>query len=171
MRCSTVQISGSSISQLNGDGIAAAVPKEDIRRAKLAYDPKSRHPFLRFLAGFGLMVAGLILIIADFIIVEVGVFQLRVAAHTFRIPVAPIGLWLAVGAGLWLLIGVFRGRYNLSINTGSGTCKIFFAESADIREIRNFIGRANRELGYDIDTSIMETMYLNDSPADHQTDT
>ncbi len=166
MRCSTVQISGAGISQLGGDGIATSVPKEEIRGVKLAYDPRSRHPFLRFLAGFGMVVAGLILIIADFIIVEVGVFRLQVGAHTYAIPVAPIGLWLAVGVGLWLLIGIFRGRYNLSISTGSVTRKIFFAESADIREIRDFIGRANRELGYDIDISIMETMYLKDAPAD-----
>ncbi len=163
MKCSTVQISGSCIDELSEDGIATTVPREDIRRVKLSYNPQSRHPFLRFLVGFGMVVSGLIMIIADFIIVEVGVFQLRVASHAFRIPAAPIGLWLAVGAGLWLLIGVFRGRYNLSIDTGSGIRKVFFAESANIREILQFIGRANREFGYDIDTSIMETMYLKDA--------
>ncbi len=168
MRCSTVQISTSGISQLGCDGIATAIPKEEIRCVALSYDPKSRHPFLRFLAGFGLVVAGLILLIADFIIVEVGIFKLQVASHTFTIPVAPIGLWLAVGAGLWLLIGVFRGRFTLSINTGTATRKVFFSESADIREIRDFIGRANRELGYDIDMSIMDTMYLKDAPAEQQ---
>jgi hypothetical protein len=170
MICSTVQISGSGISQLEGERIAATVPREDVRRIKLCYDPESRHPFLRFLAGFGLVVAGLVMIIADFIIVEVGIFRVHIASHTFSIPLATIGLWLGVGAGLWLLIGVFRGRYNLLINTGRGICKIFFAESTDIREIQRFVGRANLELGYDIDMSIMDTMYITHAPADDGTD-
>jgi hypothetical protein len=170
MRCSTVQILGSGVSQIDGGRIAATVPKEEVRRIKLSYDPRSRHPFLRFLAGFGLIVAGLILIIADFIIVEVGIFRVHIASHTFSIPVATIGLWLGVCAGLWLLIGVFRGRYNLLINTRQGICKIFFAESTDIREIQHFVGRAKQELGYDIDMAIMDTMYIKQAPADHGTD-
>ena len=169
MRCSTIQISASCISQLEDSRIAVTVPKEDIRRIKLAYDPESRHPFLRFLAGFGLVVAGLILIIADFIIVEVGIFRFHIASHTFNIPAATIGLWLGVGAGLWLLIGVFRGRYNLLINTGQGIRKVFFAGSTDIREIQRFVGRANQELGYDIDMSIMDTMYIPHASADDGT--
>ncbi len=168
MICSMVEISYSGINQLGGDGITTSVPKEEIRGAALSYDPASRYPFLRFLAGFGLVVAGLIMIIADFIIVEVGIFRLQVASHTFTIPVVPIGLWLAVGAGLWLLIGVFRGRYTLSIRTGTAIRKIFFAQSADIRDIRDFIRRANRELGYDIDVSIMDTMYVSDTCADQK---
>jgi hypothetical protein len=160
MRCSTVQILGSGISQIEGDSIAATVPKEEVRRIKLSYDPESRHPFVRFFAGFGLVVAGLIMIIVDFIIVEVGIFHLRIASHTFSIPAAMIGFWLGVGGGLWLLIGVFRGRFNLSIDTGQGIRKIFFDASTDIREIQHFIGRANQELGYYIDMSIMDTMHI-----------
>ncbi len=170
MRCSTVQISATCISQLEDSRIAVTVPKEDIRRIKLSFDPASRHPFLRFLAGFGLVVAGLILIIADFIIVEVGIFRFHIASHTFSVPVATIGLWLWVGAGLWLLIGVFRGRYNLLIKTANGIRKIFFEGSADIREIQHFVGRANQELGYDIDMSIMDTMYIKRAPANEGTD-
>ena len=167
MRCLTVQISGSGISQIEGDRIMATVPKKEVRRIKLSYDPESRHPFLRFLAGFGLVVAGLVLIIADFIIVEVGIIPLHIASHTFNIPVATIGLWLGIGAGLWLLIGVFRGKYNLLIDTGQGIRKILFAESTDIREIQRFVGRANQELGYSIDMSIMDTMYIpHASPGD-----
>ena len=65
-----------------------------------------------------------------------------------------------VGAGLWLIIGVFRGRYNLLIETAGGNRKVFFPESADIREIRDFVARAARELGYDIDVSIMDSMHF-----------
>lgn len=160
MRCLTIQISGSGISQIEGDRIVATVPKEEVRRIKLSYDPDSRHPFLRFLAGFGLVVAGLIMIIADYIIVEVGIIPVHIASQTFSIPIATIGLWLGVGAGLWFLIGVFRGRYNLLIDTEQGIRKIFFAASTDIREIQRFVGRANQELGYEIDMSIMDTMYI-----------
>jgi len=157
MRCLTIQISGSGISQIEGDRIVATVPKEEVRRIKLSYDPDSHHPFL---AGFGLVVAGLIMIIADYIIVEVGIIPVHIASQTFSIPIATIGLWLGVGAGLWFLIGVFRGRYNLLIDTEQGIRKIFFAASTDIREIQRFVGRANQELGYEIDMSIMDTMYI-----------
>jgi len=167
MRCSTVQISASGISQLEESRIAAAVPKENIRRIKLAYDSMTRHPFLQFLAGFGLIVTGLVLLIAAFIMAEVGAYFFHLASHTFSIPVAPIGLWLMVGAGLWLLIGVFRGRYNLLISTAQGSRKIFFGAGTDIEDILHFIERANRELGYDIDLSIKETMYVKDLPADN----
>jgi hypothetical protein len=143
------------------------VPKEDIRRIKLSYDPTTRHPFLQFLAGFGLMVTGLVLLIAAFIMAEVGAFFFHLSSHTFSIPVVPIGLWLMVGAGLWLLIGVFRGRYNLMISTAQGNRKIFFEGATNIRDILRFIGRANQELGYDIDLSIKETMYIKDIPADN----
>jgi len=169
MRCSTVQISASDISQLEEGRIAVTVPREDIQRIALAYDSKARHPFLQFLVGFGLVITGLVLLIAAFIMVEVGAFFFQIASHTFSIPVVPIGLWLMVGAGLWLLIGVFRGRYNLLIDTERGCRKIFFGESTDIRDILRFIGRANQELGYDIDLSIAETMYIKDAPADHKT--
>ncbi len=169
MRCSSVQISVSDISQLEECRIAATVPREDIRQIKLSYDSKARHPFLQFFVGFGLIVTGLVLLIAAFIMVEVGAFFFHIASHTFSIPVVPIGLWLMVGAGLWLLIGVFRGRYNLLINTKRGVRKIFFGESTDIKDILRFIGRANQELGYDIDMSITETMYIKDAPADQQT--
>ncbi len=169
MRCSTVQISASCISQLEESRIAVTVPKEDIRRIKLAYDSQARHPFLQFLVGFGLVAAGLVLLIAAFMMMEVGALFFHIASHIFGIPVVPIGLWLMVGAGLWLLIGVFRGRYNLLINTERGIRKIFFGESTDIRDILRFVGRANQELGYDIDLSITETMYIKDVPADHQT--
>lgn len=167
MRCSTVQISASGICQLEGSRVVTTVPKEDIRRIKLSYDSQARHPFLQFLAGFGLIVTGLVLLIAAFIMAEVGAYFFHLASHTFSIPVVPIGLWLMVGAGLWLLIGVFRGRYNLLISTAQGNRKSFFGAGTDIKDILHFIERANRELGYDIDLSIKETMYVKDLPADN----
>ncbi len=160
MRCSTVQISGSGISQIEGNMITVTVPKGEIRKIALSYDPKSRHPFLQFLAGFGLIVTGLVLIIAAFIMAEGGVFPVQIKSFTIRIPLAPIVLWAMVGIGLWLLIGVFRGRYNFLVKTEKGTRKIFFEESADIRDIRQFVMRAMHEFGYDIDVSIMDTMHF-----------
>ncbi len=160
MTCSTVKISVSGISQLDGDAVVATVSKEDIRRVTLAHDSRARHPFLQFFAGFILITTGLIFLIAAFLIAEGGVYHIEWKSLTFGVPVLPLALWTMLGTGLWLIIGVFRGRYNLLIDTGSGTQKIFFAEAADIREILNFIGRAVRELGYDIDVSIMKSMFL-----------
>jgi hypothetical protein len=166
MRCSTVQISASGIYQLEGGRITATVSKEDIRRIKLSYDSLARHPFLQFFAGFGLIVTGLVLIIATFMMADVGAFLYHLTSNTYSIPVAPIVLWFMVGAGLWLLVRVFRGRYNLLISTAQGSRKIFFGGATDINDILRVIGRANRELGYNIDLSITETMYIPDASAD-----
>ncbi len=163
MTCSSVAISLSGISQLDGDAVVTTVPKEEIRRVTLAHDSRARRPFLQFFAGFILAATGLVFLIAAFLIAEGGVYVVQLKSLVLGVPVLPIGLWAMVGTGLWLIIGVFRGRYNLLIDTERGCRKIFFAESADIREIRDFIGRAVRELGYDIDMSIMESMHL---PAD-----
>ncbi len=160
MMCSTVNISWSGISQLDGDAVVMTVPKEEIRRVTLAHDSRARRPFLQFFAGFILIVTGLVFLIAAFMIAEGGVYLIQLRSRTLGIPLLPIGLWSMVGIGLWLIIGVFRGRYNLLIDTRDGCRKIFFAESADIREIRDFVGRAVRELGYDIDMSIMQSMHI-----------
>ena len=156
------------MSQMDGDRVVVTVPKEEIRGVRLSHDSQSRHPFLRFFAGFVLVTTGLILLTAAFIIAEGGVYLLHWQSYTLGIPVIPIVLWSMVAGGLWLLVGVFRGRYNLLLDTEKGCRKIFFAASADIREIKRFIERANEELGYDIDTSIMETMYLKHAPDDNE---
>ena len=162
MICSTVQISASGISQLADGGIATTVPKDAIRRVMLAHDSRSRRPFLRFFAGFVLVVTGLIVLIAAFIMAEGGVYRVRIQSLTLGVPLAPIVLWLMVAWGLWLIIGVFRGRYNFLIETDGGRKKIFFSEAADIGEIARFAARANSELGYAIDLSIMDTMFVRD---------
>ncbi|HUJ18210.1 MAG TPA: hypothetical protein VL197_09500 [Nitrospirota bacterium] len=156
---------------MEGDKILVTVPKEEIRGVQLRHDSKSRHPFLRFLSGFVLVVTGLVLVIAAFIMAEGGVYLVKIRSLTLGIPIAPLVIWLMVGVGLWLLIGVFRGRYNLLINAQKGIRKIFFGESADIREIIRFIRRANQELGYQIDLSLTETMYIADLPSEHQRST
>ncbi len=160
MRCATVQILSSGISQLEGQRTVVTVPREEIRQITLSHEPRSQRPFLRFFAGFMLVVIGLIFIIAAFMMAEGGVFLLQMKSVTFGIPLVPIGLWSMVGAGLWLVMGVFRGKYIFSIQTDGGTRKIFFEERTDIRDIRSFIERAKHEFGYDIDVSIMETMHF-----------
>jgi hypothetical protein len=136
------------------------VPKEEIRKISLAHDSRSRHPFFRFFAGFILIATGLVFLIAAFLIAEGGVYVVQVQSLIFGVPLLPLILWAMVGAGLWLIIGVFRGRYNLLIDTENGSRKIFFAESAGITEIRDFVARAVQELGYDIDVSIMDGMHF-----------
>ncbi len=160
MICSTVQILGSGISQIENNEAVTTIPKEEILQIKLSHDSRSRRPFLRFLAGFVLMVTGLILLFAEFIIAEGGIVSLQLKSFTFGLPIVPILLWAMVGVGAWLLIGVFRGRYNFLIKTEKGMRKIFFDESADIREIRDLVIRAKDELGYDIDVTLLDSMHF-----------
>ncbi len=107
-----------------------------------------------------MVLTGLILLIGAFLLAEGGVYRLQMQSLTLGVPLLPLGLWSMVGAGLWLVMGVFRGHYLISIQTGQGTRKVFFEEKTDIRDIRSFIQRANREMGYDIDLSIMQTMHI-----------
>ena len=160
MICSNVKISSSGISQLDGNDIVETVPKEEIRTIKLCHDSRSSRPFLRFSSGFILIAIGLVFLTTVFLIAEGGLFFVQLKSGTLGVPVIPIALWIIVGFGLWLILGVFRGRYNFLIKTDTGTRKIFFSESADIREIRRFIERAARELGYEIDVSLLDTMIL-----------
>ncbi len=164
MICSTITITATGVSQQDGASAGVTIPREEIRMIKLSHDSRSRRPFLRFFIGFVLAVTGLVLITAAFMMAEGGVAFVRMKPFALGIPVLPIALWLLVGAGLWLILGVFRGRYNLLITADQGTRKLFFEESTDISEILSFIRRANRELGYAIDTSITETMYIRQIP-------
>jgi hypothetical protein len=164
MRCSTVEISGSAIRQLDGGAVVAKVPKEEMRKVTLCHDSRSRYPFLRFFTGFVLILFGLILFADAFLKAEGGVVLLHIKSFTLGIPVLPILLWGMIGGGIWLIRGVFRGRFNFLIKTGTGYRKIFFGEAADIREIRNFVGRAVSEYGYEIDASLFDTMLFEQAP-------
>ncbi len=160
MICSSVNISASGISQLNGDRIIAAVPREGIQRIILGHDSLARHPFFRFLVGFVLVASGIILAIGAFLLDLGGVYLVRMEQYTFGVPVAPLVIVLFIWVGGWLVIGVLRGRFNLLIHTPMGTRKIFFEAAADIRDIRRFLERAQRELGYEVDLSLMKQMHF-----------
>jgi hypothetical protein len=164
MRCSTVEISGSSISQLDGGTVVAIVPKEEIQEVTLVHDSQSRYPFLRFLTGFVLILFGLILFTNAFLKAEGGVVLLHIKSFTLGIPVIPILLSGLIGGGIWLIRGVFRGRFNFYIKSVNGDRKIFFEEATDVIEIRDFVGRAVSEFGYEIDATLFDTMHFGNAP-------
>ncbi len=171
MICSSISITAAGIGQRSEAADVVMVPREDIRAVSLSHKTRSRHPFLRFLAGFVLVVTGLIFLIAAFLLAEGGVVEIHLNIFSFSVPVIPILLWSLVGAGLWLILGVFRGCYTIMITTDAGTRTLSFPESAKIAEILRFIGRANRELGYSIDTSLTQTMYIRPAPDDRDAPT
>jgi hypothetical protein len=160
MNCSSVHISTSGICQLDGKGSAAAVPRERIVRITLCHDSRSRHPFLRFLVGFMMIVTGIVLGIGAFLLDLGGVYLVTMGSFTFGVPVAPLVIVFLIWAGGWFLSGMLRGRYNLRIHTPNGTRKFFFAETADIQDIRQFLRRAQTELGYEIDVSLLDQMHF-----------
>ena len=169
MRCSKVEISESAISQLDGGTVVAIVPKEEIREVTLCHDSQSRYPFLRFFTGFVLILFGLILLADAFLKAEGGVVLVHIKSFTLGIPVIPILLWGLIGGGIWLIRGVFRGRFNFSIKSVNGDRKIFFGEAADVKEIRDFVGRAVHEFGYEIDASLFDTMLFEQAPQKRMT--
>jgi hypothetical protein len=160
MNCGSVDISTSGISQLDGNRTINTISREGIVRIALSHDSCSRHPFLRFLVGFVMIATGIVLGIGAFLLDLGGIYLVKMESFTFGIPVAPLVIALLIWAGGWLLAGMLRGRYNLQIHTPSGVRKIFFTKSADIRDIRQFLRRAQTELGYEIDVSLMDQMHF-----------
>ncbi len=164
MTCSSIHITAEGISQEDGAAGTVMVPREKIRSVTLSHRSRSRHPFLRFFTGFVLIVTGLVFLTAAFLLAEGGVVQMRLQAFSFGVPVIPIVLWSMVGAGFWLVLGVLRGCYTITIRGDGGSRTLCFAEATDIAEILRFLGRAEREFGYPIDTSLTKTMYIRRSP-------
>jgi hypothetical protein len=160
MNCASVDISTTGISQLEGNRAINTIPREGIVRITLSHDSRSRHPFLRFLVGFVMIATGIVLGIGALLLDLGGIYLVKMESFTFGIPVAPLVIVLLIWAGGWFLAGMLRGRYNLLIHTPGGIRKIFFTESADIRDIRQFLRRARTELGYEIDASLMDQMHF-----------
>jgi hypothetical protein len=162
MNCALVNISPSGISQFNGTDAVVSVPRERIVRIVLGHDSHARHPFLQFMMGFIMIATGIILGIGAFLLDLGGVYLVKLQSLTFGVPVAPLVIALLIWAGGWLLAVILRGRYHLLVHTPNGMRKIYFAENADIHDIRHFLGRAQTELGYEIDVSLMAQMHLGD---------
>jgi hypothetical protein len=160
MNCASVDISTNGISQLDGKKTINTIPREGIVRITLSHDSCSRHPFLRFLVGFVMIAMGIVLGIGAFLLDLGGIYPVETEYVSFGIPVAPLVIVSLIWAGGWLLAGMLRGRYNLLIHTPNGIRKIFFTDSADIRDIRQFLRRAQTELGYEIDVSLMDQMHF-----------
>ncbi len=156
IRCSKVEISGTTISELHCDRIFVAVPREQIRHIQLCYDASPKNPFCQFFLGFNLFLIGLIGLIVVFYASMGEGSLIQSESGEFVVPLIPVVLWLMVGTGLWLLRGVFHARYLFLIDTENGIRKIFFEESADINEIQLFIRRAQLHFGYAIDVSVLQ---------------
>jgi hypothetical protein len=156
IRCSGVAISGSCISELQGEEIIASVPRERIKSIRLCYDSGAKRPFLQFSIGFILVSLGLIFGVAAFIAAAAGAELVWIMTYGFEVSLALTILWIVTGIGLWLLMGVFQETYHFLIDTEKGTEKIRFDKSTDIREIHNFVRRAKLKFGYEIEESATE---------------
>lgn len=159
LRCSKVTISATTISELDGDRVVISIPREQIRQIKLRYDTDVRKPFCQYFLGFSLLSLGLIGLVVTFFASTGGASLILNDSGNFVLPLVPIALWLMVGIGAWLLIGIFRARYHLWIDTENGTHKIFFDKTVDIQEIRQFIRQAHLNFGYSIEVAIPENLH------------
>jgi hypothetical protein len=160
MHCGSIDISASGIRQSLGDRTVITVEREEILRIVLGHDSRARHPFLQFLVGFVLVASGIILGIGAFLLDLGGIYLIKMDQFTFGVPLAPLVIVLFIWSGGWLILSVLRGRYNLLVHTPKGKTKIVFAQRADIRDIRKFLERAQHELGYEIDVSLMHQMHF-----------
>ncbi len=156
IRCSKVEISNSGISEHDGDRIVVTIPRERIRQIRLCYDTESRNPFCQYFLGFTLLSLGLIGLVVTFFAGMRGDSPTQAEPGIFILPIVPVALWLMVGTGFWLLMGIFRARYHLWIDTEEGIRRIFFGKKVDIAEIRQLMRRAHLNFGYEIDVSVLE---------------
>ncbi len=157
LRCSGVMISPNSISRLRRGKPVKTIPRERIIKLKLCRDTGVKRPFCHFLSGFTMVMLG---VIGEFIILVSSLTGLRLDADTdpegFVIPLIPVGFWVMLGTGLFLLVGVFRAKYHLLVETGHGITRIFFEKPAGRDEICQFLSKAGTEFGYEFDISETE---------------
>jgi len=158
LRCPKVEITGINISELDGDRLVMTIPREQIRQIKLHYDTGAKYPFCQYFLGFTLFSLGLLGLVLTFFASTRGGPLIQDESGNFVLPLIPIILWIMIGTGFWLLIGIFRARYHLYIDTENGIYKIFFDKKKDIKEIQQFIRQAHLNFGYSIDVSILEKM-------------
>lgn len=160
IRCSRVEISEDGISEVNGRGGGATIPRARIREIKLCYESKAKHPFSRYFLGYILLIFGIIGLLVDFLASVGEVSLIAVGSGDFVIPLIPVAHWCMIGIGFWLLVGIFRARYLLSIRTDEGVRRIFFEKKVTAEEIQQFLRRAQFSFGYTIDVSILREKSL-----------
>ncbi len=163
IRCSTLEISGTSISRLEGDKIVLTVPREQIRHIVLIYDSDVKNPFCRYLLGFVLLLLGLIGLTAVLLASAGGRPLIQPETGSSEIAPIIIALWAMMGIGIWLLMGIFRARYQLLIHTPNGPQRAPFSNSMKVPEIRQFIRRAHMFFGYEIDISLLDKIHSSSS--------
>ncbi len=156
---SKVEISGTDLRKIDDGRIVITIGKGEIRQIRLGYDTEARHPFLQYFFGFTLFSLGLLGLVVTFF-ANTGVRDVAASEPgEFVLPMIPVILWIMAGIGFWLLLGIFRARYHLCIDTDNGVRRIFFDKTAEVTEIRQFIRMANQKFGYEIDSSVLEKMH------------
>ena len=164
IRCSRVEISGATICEVCGVKTVATVQREHIRHISVVYDTTAKYPFFQFFMGFVLIALGFIGLIVSWLASAV-IGPIDIDPDEFRIPIIPIVLWLMIVSGIWSLVIVFRASYHLLIETEDGVKKIFFEKATTLPDIQHFIRRAGWRFGYEIDTSSLDKVVEQPSPA------
>jgi hypothetical protein len=157
IRCSRVEISGATISEVCGIKTIASVPREHIRRISVIYDTTAKYPFFQFFLGFILIALGFIGLIVSWLASAVS-GPIDIDPDNINIPIIPIALWLMIVSGIWSLVVVFRASYHLLIETEDGVKKIFFEKATTLQDIQHFIRRAGWRFGYEIDTTSLDKL-------------
>lgn len=164
IRCSRVEISGATICEVCGVKTVVTVQREHIRHISVIYDTTAKYPFFQFFMGFVLIALGFIGLIVSWLASAV-IGPIDIDPDEFRIPIIPIVLWLMIVSGIWSLVVVFRASYHLLIETEDGVKKIFFEKATTLPDIQHFIRRAGWRFGYEIDTSSLDKVVEQPSPA------
>jgi hypothetical protein len=160
IRYSGVEISGGEICELWHEKPFLKVPREHIKLIKLSLDTPARNPFCQFFMGFIMVFMSTVWLAMLFLASWSGILAMELEEDVVRVPLAAMALWVMAGGGFWLLLGVFRSRYQFIIQTEHRVRKIFFEKAASTEGLDIFIRKARLDFGYEIDNSVLEAKGL-----------
>jgi hypothetical protein len=139
-RYAGIRFTPEKVAEVDGERTVAAVPRADIRAAKVQYGFRARHPLI--LAALGLALLG------------VGGFEMVVIARWFFQggTLHRLQVWLAVlvvlgGSALWQ---AFQRGFILVIDSKGGQRRLEFDNSATQSGIAAFLHEVEDSLGYEI---------------------
>lgn len=146
MKCSTVEITRQEVAEFDRDRKIVSIKRDDIDQIALKYGVVGERILINILVGLLLIAIGIIL----------GIFPLvPMFAYKYD-PENYHGVKLFALAAPLIFVGIyhvgklFSRRYYLLISVGKKYRKIIFKDKIAVAEIQDYLNRANRIFGYDI---------------------
>ena len=150
IRYSGVEVSAFGIGKPGSPGPSDIILRNKIRRITLCNGTDVQNPFSQFGAGFVLLFLGLVGLIAELLTVIGQGHPVQSEPGSIMVPLTLLALFFLAAIGFRILAGVFRVKFFFLIETKKDAHRIFFGESANADEIKEFIWIIKKRFGYAI---------------------